>query len=407
MTNYNQLNEEQREVIQAFISKGKTFTFIGEAIKADRTTVSREIKRNRYIKSNFYDPFDQKGIEESIDRCEILKKPPYVCNNCRNKTYCNKHRLYYNSKLAQKNADEILKESRTGIDATQETIEQIENSLVPLIKDKKQSVNQIYTNHSDLLYMHKTTFYRYVEKGIFSLTNLDLPKKVKYKLRKHKNGNDQEYKRKLALLEGRRYEDFLEYSSLHPRMNIVEMDTVIGRQNESKVLLTLFFRETRFMLIFLLEKKNVKSVNSKIDYLKATLGIKLYAKVFRIFLTDNGTEFFDPFNFEMDFDRGIKVTNLFYCRPYASYQKHGVELNHRFIRNVFPKGTSFNNLNDDIVKRLQDNINAIPRESLDGATPFDLTQKKYPELIEKLNCSYIAPDDVDMSLESILGDKHE
>ena len=38
---------------------------------------------------------------------------------------------------------------------------------------------------------------------------------------------------------------------------------------------------------------------------------------------------------------------------------------------------------------------------------YSIVYKKYPELIEKLNCSYIAPDDVDMSLENILGDNHE
>lgn len=407
MTNYNQLNEEQRETIQMYINKGKTFSFISEAIRMNRTTVSREIKRNRYIKSSFYEAFDKKGIEQTMGKCDLLKKPPYVCNSCPKKATCNKHKLYYNSKLAQKNAETVLKEARIGVDISPEVIEEIETSLIPLIKDKKQSVNQIYANHSDVLFFHKTTFYRYIEQGVFSLTNLDLPKKVKYKKRKSKNGNTQENKRKLKLLENRKYEDFLEFCSKHQKMSIVEMDTVIGKQEESKALLTLFFRETRFMLIFLLEKKNVKSVNSKINFLKEKLGIKLYSKVFRVFLTDNGTEFFDPLNFEMDFNRNVKVSNLFYCRPYASYLKHGVELNHRFIRNVFPKGTSFSNLNDEIVKRLQDNINAIPRDSLGGVTPFNLTQKKYPELIEKMNCLYIAPDDVDMSLENILGGNHE
>ena len=109
----------------------------------------------------------------------------------------------------------------------------------------------------------------------------------------------------------------------------------------------------------------------------------------------------------MDYQTKKKVSNLFYCDPYASFQKHGVEVNHKYIRNVFPKGTSFNNLTDEIIKRLQDNINAIPRESLNGETPYDLTIKKYPELIRILECSYIAPDNVDMSLKNILGDKNE
>lgn len=50
-----------------------------------------------------------------------------------------------------------------------------------MIKDKKQSVNQVYTNHPDILPFTKTTFYTYVNNGIINLTNLDLPRKVKYK----------------------------------------------------------------------------------------------------------------------------------------------------------------------------------------------------------------------------------
>ncbi len=54
MTNYNQLNISQRETIQILFTKGKSFTDIGP--------ISKEIKRNRYIKSNFYDAFDKNGI---------------------------------------------------------------------------------------------------------------------------------------------------------------------------------------------------------------------------------------------------------------------------------------------------------------------------------------------------------
>ena len=44
--------------------------------------------------------------------------------------------------------------------------------------------------------------------------------------------------------------------SNHPKMNIVEMDTVIGKRENSKCLLTLYIRKTHFMLIFLLNKKD-------------------------------------------------------------------------------------------------------------------------------------------------------
>lgn len=405
MTNYNQLDELKRETIQILLAKGMNFSEIGKAINVDRTTISKEIRRNRYIKSFHFDAFDITGISKAINDCEKLQFPPYICNNCQFRNKCNKHHLYYNSKEAQKHYEELKTTSRQGVDITPEVIDVIEKEIVPLIKKQKQSINQVYINHNDILYFSKPTFYKYVNDNVISLQNIDLPKKVKYKPRKKKKSTTN--KRELALLKNRTYEDFILFISKHPNMNIVEMDTVIGKRNNSKVLLTLYIRSTHFMFIFLLNKKDVNNVNNKINYLKETLGIKLYRKVFRIFLTDNGSEFFSPLNFEMDYETGKKICNLFYCNPYSSWQKHGIEVNHEYIRRVLPKGTSFTNLTDDCIKRLQDNINAIPRDSLNGYTPYDLTYKKYPELLEKLNCSYIAPDNVDMSVENIMGENHE
>lgn len=59
MTNYNHLNKEQRDIIQHLINQNKSFTYIGEAIGKERTAIARELKRNRYIKSSFYDTHDK------------------------------------------------------------------------------------------------------------------------------------------------------------------------------------------------------------------------------------------------------------------------------------------------------------------------------------------------------------
>ena len=187
-------------------------------------------------------------------------------------------------------------------------------------------------------------------------------------------------------------------------MNICEMDTVEGNKG-GKVFLTIIIRKTKFMFIRLLDKKNIASVNKEIDKLKATLGIKLFSKIFRIVLTDNGSEFLDPFKIEIDYDSKRKTCNVFYCEPYSSYQKPNIERNHEYIRRVFPKETSLNNLTQAQVQRLEITINHIPRDVLNGKTPYEMTKQKYPELIKKLNYPYIEPDNVDLSLKNILGEK--
>ncbi len=176
MTNYNQLNISQRETIQILFNKGKSFTDIGLAIVKDRTTISKEIKRNRYIKSNFYDAFDKNGINKAIDSCNKLQSN-YVCNTCANKSTCNHHHLFYDYRLAQKHYEEQLVNSRTGVDIKPDEIDEIEKQIVPLIKNNKQSVNQVFINHPDILFFSKTTFYKYIDIGVLSLNNSDLPKK--------------------------------------------------------------------------------------------------------------------------------------------------------------------------------------------------------------------------------------
>ena len=176
------------------------------------------------------------------------------------------------------------------------------------------------------------------------------------------------------------------------------MDTVIGKRDDQKVLLTIYFKDTHFMLIRLLDKKTVACVNEEFKNFKKILGVKSYAKIFRIGLTDNGSEFFDPYQIEKDYDTGKKITNLFYCNPNRPDQKGGIEKNHEYIRLLYPKGTSFNNLTQEDVISLENIINNIPRDSLNGLSPYLLTKDKYPLFINKLSyISYIQPDDIDLS----------
>lgn len=402
--NYSHLNREQRDTIQYLIDKKYNLTQIGNAIDKDRTTVSKEIRRNRYLKSfTNNNPYDKKAINETINYCDNLTKFPYVCNTCPSKGGCRKNKLYYHSNIAQQHYDLILKTSREGIDIEPKTIDEIEQSIVPLIKDKKHSVNQVYINHNDILYFSKTTFYKYVNTGVLSLSNIDLPKKSKYKKRKIRK--DKENKRNIAILKGRKYEDYLYFISKHKKMSKCQMDTVEGNRGSKKVLLTIINIDTHYMFIRLLDKKDIKSVNIAWDSFKDKLDTKSYSKLFRIVLTDNGSEFLDPLHIELDYNTGKKLSNVFYCKPYSSWQKGCIEKNHEYIRKIFPKGTNFNDFTNEEVQRLEDTINNIPRDSLNGKTPYKLLKEKYPEVVEILNCSYIEPDEVSLTKKSIKGNK--
>ena len=67
----------------------------------------------------------------------------------------------------------------------------------------------------------------------------------------------------------------------------------------------------------------------------------LFKKMFEIILTDNGWEFSKPNDIEFDYNTGEKLINVFYCNPYSSWKKGGIERNHEFIRYIIPKGITF------------------------------------------------------------------
>lgn len=117
--------------------------------------------------------------------------------------------------------------------------------------------------------------------------------------------------------KGRTYTDFTSFMEQNPKLPIVEMDTVKGARGSHKVLLTMIFRETNFMLVFLMPDGTQKSVNAIFDKLTLLLGLDTFRKLFPVILTDNGVEFKGAHNIEFT-ENGARRTRLFYCDPQAS-----------------------------------------------------------------------------------------
>ena len=271
----------------------------------------------------------------------------------------------------------------------------LDKLITPLIKEKHQSIAHIYANHPDELSFSRSTMYKYVDLGVFSFRNIDLPRKVKYK--KRKENEKQRIRRETAIRKGRTYEDFKEYISRNPNASIVEMDTVEGIKG-GKVFLTLMFRQSKLMLIYLMEEKTMKCVEEKFKKIKELIGKEIYQKIFEVVLTDNGSEFFNPMSIEKDEETNEIISHVFYCDPGASWQKGAIEKNHEYIRYVLPKGSSFDELTQEKTNILMSNINSTSRDILNGKTPYEaMTLVVTEEIIEKLGIKKIKADDVNLS----------
>lgn len=60
-------------------------------------------------------------------------------------------RMFYSSKYAHDEYRSVLVDSRVGINQTPESIQSMNDLLVPLIRDKHQSIGHIYATHAEKL----------------------------------------------------------------------------------------------------------------------------------------------------------------------------------------------------------------------------------------------------------------
>ncbi len=410
-----------REDIEKLLKLDFKFYQIADNIQKHPTTISKEILNNRteHKPSNFNHRINHCKHKDNcilqnicnsnchvecrrcekcnevcskyeLDICVKLIKPPYVCNACTSYAQCRKIKYIYVANEAQKRYEATRTSSREGINISEEELQKLDILISPLIK-QGQSIKLIYSNHKKEINCSVRCLYNYIEMGLLSIKNIDLPRKVRYKVRNIKQSPK---KKDYSYRIGRTYEDFLNMLSTYPNAHIVEMDTVIGTAETGKVLLTLLFREFNFMIARLLPDKSSKSVKDELDNIEKIIGTELYKRIFKYILTDNGGEFQRPEELETSID-GTKRSSIYYCEPNRSDQKAKVEKNHEYIRYIIPKGTSMDSYIQDDIDLMMSHINSTAREVLNFAIPFDMaTIYLGKNTLKKLKIKKILPDNI-------------
>lgn len=421
----------QRVIIEKGLENNESFASIARKISKDSSTISKEVRRhlmyhvkrdgNRDIPCanrsqcrmrslcNKEDCFKLCNIctepnfrcttvcaDYKEKTCEKLDKAPYVCNGCIKKGSCLLKKSYYSAKYADDCYHDLLVSSREGINQAPVDIAMLDSLISPLLL-KGQSLAHIYTNHATEIPCCRKTLYNYIDKSVFSARNIDMRRRVRYKVRRKPT------RVSMAAREfrvGRTYDDFQKLMREKPDTPVVEMDTVEGSKgNGSKVFLTILFRNCSLMLIFLLEGKTTECVTKVFDCLTDMLGIEVFQELFPVILTDNGTEFQNPKRLECSAYGEIR-TKIYYCNPHSSWQKGMLEKNHEYIRLVIPKGRSLESYTSKDTTLLMNHINSEARDRLNGCTPFKLSQLLLNERLHKvLHLEEIAPDDVTLCPE--------
>ena len=173
------------------------------------------------------------------------------------------------------------------------------------------------------------TLYNYVDQGLLSIHNYELPEKLKRNTKRHRVRQN---KKKL----GRSIEERPEEINKRNEFGHWECDLVLGHKTkDDEVLLTLSERMSREFLIIRITDKTSASVMQAFKELQYS---EHWNDIFKTITTDNGSEFADLSNLE-----DASNTLIYYAHLYTSCDKGTVERHNGLIRRFIPKGEAIDN----------------------------------------------------------------
>lgn len=156
------------------------------------------------------------------------------------------------------------------------------------------------------------------------------------------------------------------------RIGDFEIDLIIGKGHKGAQL-TIVDRMTSFTIIQTLTSKRADEVQKAI-----VAALKPYKQIVKTITNDNGKEF----SLHKITAKQLKAS-VYFCNPYASYQRGLNEYINKLIRQFYPKQMELNNINQKQNLKIMDLLNKRPRKKLNFSTTeeifftmFNLENKK-------------------------------
>lgn len=343
MKKYTRMTYNDRLRLDALIRAGHKPKEVAVILHKHISTIYRELKRGRYMHTN-------------TDLTEEER---------------------YNPDEADRKAKENLKAKGAGLKIGNDI--ELANFLESMVINNKYSPDAALAKAREQqerfsTMICTTTFYSYIDKGIFlKLTNKDLPVK-KDKKRKYRKVKQARPSR------GESIEHRPNEVETRKEVGHWEMDTVKGKQGVTKsCMLVMTERKTRNEIIIKLPDQKAESVVNALDRLEMKWGDMFYC-VFKSITVDNGSEFADYEGMERSSRRKEKRTAVYYCHPYSSYERGSNENQNRMIRRHIPKGIDFDNTAETDIKEIESWINQYPRRTLGYYSSKELFEQEIQRL---------------------------
>nr|WP_186669088.1 IS30 family transposase [Sporosarcina sp. BP05] len=199
------------------------------------------------------------------------------------------------------------------------------------------------------------TLYNYIDQCLLSVRNVDLPMKTKL------NTKTKRVRKNRRILGTSIVERPLEIED-REEFGHWEIDTVEGKKSYDNALLTIVERKTRNYFAIKIDDQDHDSVDHAIKQLQHFYG-DLFSQVFKTITSDNGSEFS---NLSASLEG---VTEVYFARPYAPYERGSNERHNGLLRRFIPKGKAISDYSRKAIQRIYQTINNLPRKILDYQQP--------------------------------------
>lgn len=320
---YFQLTLEQRYAIQALKDSGQSQTYISRQIGVNKSTISREFKRNIAKRGQGAKVYSATRAQEKTDL-----------------RHSKKHKLILFSAELKKQVREKM------------MIEKLSPELI----------SAWWYKHGILGVSHET-IYKWIWHCKFGNRKEEKEDKrlylhLKHARRRRKRGNNKENRGLIAHRVS--IEKRPKIVNKRKRIGDIEVDLIIGKNHQSGLLVTL----DRATLITTIDK--IKS--KKPDHIKRLLMKRMSGnKCLKTITFDNDQAF--GLHHEIAAELGVKT---YFTRPYTSQDKGSIENRNGVIRRFYPKKTDFNEVSAKDIKAVERMINNRPVRKFDYKTPNEV-----------------------------------
>ena len=311
MKKYSQLSLQERAQVEILSGKGYAQKDVAQVLERDPSTICRELKRKVH------------GL--------------YVARKAHHKAYVKrKYAKYQGMKITE---DMRLQEYITKYLRLEWSPEQISGRIA----DERQLQRVSHT-------------------AIYSWLRSVHGRQLESELRKLKRKRTKKKRAKVIELEGRVFIDERPKSVADRRyFGDWEGDFIVSGKSGKAALLVLHERKSRYVFLRKIKHKTALRVE------QALVDMIQPLHDFKSLTLDNDIAFVHHEKISEEIG-----APLFFCHPYASWEKGGVENTNRYLRRWIPKGANIARWSDKDIQNLEWWMNSLPRKILDFRTPEEV-----------------------------------